>query len=40
VRLERLTSGQVVGTATKEAVEAIRTAIMVCKILPIITAAT
>lgn len=37
-RLERLASGQVVGAVTKDAMEAIATATMVCTILPIITA--
>jgi hypothetical protein len=39
-RLEQLTSGQVAGAATKEAVEAVRAAVMVCTMVPIITAAT
>jgi hypothetical protein len=39
-RLERLASGQLVGEATREAIAAIETAIMVCTMVPIITAAT
>jgi hypothetical protein len=39
-RLEQLTSGQIAGAATKEAVEAVQAAIMVCAMVPIITAAT
>ena len=40
-RLEKLTSGQLAGKATKEAVEAIQAAILVCAVVPvIITGAT
>lgn len=39
-RLEKLCSGQLVGKATKEAVEAVQTAIMVTTMIPIITATT
>lgn len=39
-RLEKLTSGQLVGEATRDAIAAIETAIMVCTMVPIITAAT
>jgi hypothetical protein len=40
-RLEELTGGQLAGKATKEAVEAVQAAIMVCAIMPaIITTST
>jgi Golgi phosphoprotein 3 len=40
-RLEKLTSGQLAGKATKEAVEAVQAAILVCAVMPaIITTAT
>ena len=39
-RLEDIMSGQVAGQATKEAVEAVQAAIVVCTMVPIITAAT
>jgi Golgi phosphoprotein 3 len=35
-RLEKLTSGQLAGKATKEAVEAIQAAILVCAIVPVV----
>ena len=39
-RLEDLSSGQVVGKATKEAVEAIQAAVLICTMVPVITAST
>ena len=39
-RLEQLSSGQMAGAATREAVEAMQAAIFVCTIVPAITAAT
>ncbi|MCP4571307.1 MAG: GPP34 family phosphoprotein [bacterium] len=38
-RLEKLTSGQVAGAATKEAVEAVQAAVMVAVMVPVITSA-
>lgn len=38
-RLEKLTSGQLAGKATKEAVEAIQAAILVCAVVPVVIAA-
>ena len=39
-RLEKLTSGQVVGSAVKEAVEAAQAAVMVAAMVPIFIATT
>ena len=38
-RLEKLTSGQLAGKATKEAVEAIQAAILVCAVVPVVITA-
>jgi len=39
-RLEKLTSGQLAGKATKEAVEAVQAAILVCAVMPVIITAS
>jgi len=39
-RLEKLTSGQLAGKATKEAVEAVQAAVLVCTVMPVVITGT